>query len=163
MVNMLYVRSSYVLCILCNLERVSSIQTFCFAAEYCLCISAILRLYFMYVNQKLSCKMGSNIVFLNVWILKLFLCLSKMTQSTTSTFSNFEKDPYFPQKMKNNSPTRGGLNINMLSYQWRNSHYKDMMISRPCIIYNGNLCTLKDGPYIKTVLRWWSGTSWPSR
>ena len=72
MVNMLYVRSSYVLCILCNLERVSGIQTFCFAAEYCLYISAIPRLYFMYVDQKLSCKMGSNIVFLNVWILKLF-------------------------------------------------------------------------------------------
>ena len=37
-----------------------------FFPECCLCISANLILYFMYVNQKLSCKMGSNKVFLNL-------------------------------------------------------------------------------------------------
>ena len=37
-----------------------------FFSECCLCISANLILYFMYVNQKLSCKMGSNKVFLNL-------------------------------------------------------------------------------------------------
>ena len=42
-------------------------QSFCFFfSECCLCISANLILYFMYVNQKLSCKMGSNKVFLNL-------------------------------------------------------------------------------------------------
>ena len=39
---------------------------FLFFSECCLCISANLILYFMYVNQKLSCKMGSNKVFLNL-------------------------------------------------------------------------------------------------
>ena len=39
-----------------------------FFSECCLCISANLILYFMYVNQKLSYKMGSNKVFLNFWI-----------------------------------------------------------------------------------------------
>ena len=39
---------------------------FLFFSECCLCISANLILYFIYVNQKLSCKMGSNEVFLNL-------------------------------------------------------------------------------------------------
>ena len=41
-----------------------NIQSSCFAAEFYSCISANLRLYFIYVNRKLSCKMGSDQVFL---------------------------------------------------------------------------------------------------
>ena len=41
----------------------NGIQSFCFAVEFCLCISAIMKLYFLYVKQKLSCKPGSNKVF----------------------------------------------------------------------------------------------------
>ena len=54
-------RAELVLIIMPNATRVSG-----FFSECCLCISANLILYFMYVNQKLSCKMGSNKVFLNL-------------------------------------------------------------------------------------------------
>ena len=38
----------------------------------------------------------------------------------------------------------------MLSYQYRNSHYKNEMVSPPSHLYNGNAYTSKDNPYIIT-------------
>ena len=45
--------------------------------------------------------------------------------------------------------SRGHLNIKMLSYQFRYSHYFDKMISQPYHLYNGNTHTWKDCLYIK--------------
>ena len=42
------------------------------------------------------------------------------------------------------------LNMNMPSYHYRNSHYKDNTVSRPSYLYNGNPHTKKDRPYIET-------------
>ena len=44
----------------------------------------------------------------------------------------------------------GYLNIMMQSYQYRDSHYKDKMVSWPSYLYNGNLHIRKYGLYIET-------------
>ena len=41
------------------------------------------------------------------------------------------------------------LNIKMSSYQYKDSHYKDKMVSWPSYLYNGNCHTWKDGLYIE--------------
>ena len=44
----------------------------------------------------------------------------------------------------------GGLvNLQMLSYRYRSSHYKDKTVSRPSYLYDGNLHTWKDQLYIE--------------
>ena len=44
----------------------------------------------------------------------------------------------------------GCLNIKVLSYQHRNSHFKDELVSRPSYLYDGNPYTWKDVLYIET-------------
>ena len=44
----------------------------------------------------------------------------------------------------------GGVNIKMLSCQWRNCYYKDKMVSRPFYFHNGNSHIWKDGLCIAT-------------
>ena len=46
--------------------------------------------------------------------------------------------------------TSGCFNIKMQSCQYRNSHYKDKMVSRPSCLYNENHHTRKDCLYIET-------------
>ena len=41
------------------------------------------------------------------------------------------------------------VNIKMSSYQYRNSHYQDKMVSWPSYLYNGNTHTWKDSLYIE--------------
>ena len=44
----------------------------------------------------------------------------------------------------------GCLNMNILSYQYRISHYKDKMVAQPSYLHNRNPHTWKDGLYIET-------------
>ena len=48
----------------------------------------------------------------------------------------------------------------MLSYQYRNFHYKDKTVSWPSYLYNGNPLTWKDHFYIETGPKWL--LHWPS-
>ena len=57
----------------------------------------------------------------------------------------------------------------MLSYQYRDLHYKDTTVSPPSYLYNGNPNILKDGLYIETVprafhymrgLQWYQPQEW---
>ena len=57
----------------------------------------------------------------------------------------------------------------MLSYQYRDLHYKDTTVSPPSYLYNGNPNILKDGLYIETVprafhymrgLQWYQSQEW---
>ena len=45
------------------------------------------------------------------------------------------------------------VSIKMSSYQYKNSHHKDKMVSRPSYLYNGNTYTWRDHLYIETGLR----------
>ena len=43
------------------------------------------------------------------------------------------------------------LNIKMLTYQYRDSHYKYKAVSQPCYLYNRNAHTWKESLYIEIV------------
>ena len=64
------------------------------------------------------------------------------------------------------SPSGGHLIMKTLSYQYRNSNYKDKMVSQPSYLHV-NPCTWKDSLYIETGpgsgdLAGWIGLSWPA-
>ena len=50
-----------------------------------------------------------------------------------------------------NQESGGHLNIKMLSHQYKDSHYKDKMISWPSYLFNRNPHIWKDGLYIETA------------
>ena len=48
------------------------------------------------------------------------------------------------------SAPRGRFNIDMLSYQYRDSHHKDKTASRPSYLYDRSTYTYKDSLYLET-------------
>ena len=58
-------------------------------------------------------------------------------------------------------PPEGLLSIKMSSYQYKDPHVKDKMVSWPSYLWHGNLIPGKDGLYIETGPRFYLNPGWP--
>ena len=102
--------------------------------------------YYTYYNSREMVCLDTNVISMYVWLhskicesMLLPMCFMLWMKSST----RYNACTSLPG---------GRLNIKVLPYHFRDSHYKDKTVLRPSYLYNKNVHTWKDGLYIVTGL-----------